>query len=171
MNGPVARTPRLLLRRFTLDDAPFAFELVNDPAWIANIGNRNVRNLEDARAYVGRNVDMYERHGFGMYVAELSATGEAIGTCGLVKREGLDGPDIGFAFLERFRNRGYALEAATAVLSHARAPLGFERVAAIVSPGNLPSIRLLEKLGLRFERPIRLPGDGEEIALYSGPTR
>jgi RimJ/RimL family protein N-acetyltransferase len=166
----IARTARLLLRPFTLDDAEFAFELVNDPAWIANIGDRNVRSLDDARRYVGRNMDMYERHGFGMWVTAINETGEAIGTCGLVKREGLDGPDIGFAFLERHRNRGYAFEAATAVMSHARDPLGFERVAAIVSPANVASIRLLEKIGLRFERPIRLPGDGEEISLYSGPT-
>lgn len=166
----MVRTPRLALRPFTLEDAAFAFELVNDPAWIANIGDRNVRDLDDARRYIGRILDSYTRHGYGMYVVELLDTGEAIGTCGLVRRDSLDGPDIGFAFLERFRNRGYALEAAAAMLSHARASLGIASIAAIVSPSNARSIRVLDRIGLRFERTIRMPGDEDEISLYSTPA-
>lgn len=160
-------TPRLSLRRFTPDDAAFILELVNDPAWIANIGDRNVHDLEAARGYIGRTLAMYERHGFGMYLVALREGGEPVGTCGLVKRDGVDDADIGFAFLERFRNRGFAHEAAQAVLTHARDALRMPRVAAIVTPTNTRSIRLLEKIGLRFERPIRLPGADEEIFLYA----
>jgi ribosomal-protein-alanine N-acetyltransferase len=161
------QTERLQLRRFTLDDAPFIHHLVNDPAWIANIGDRGVRNLEDARRYIGRTLAMYERHGFGMYVVELRQSGRPIGTCGLVKRDGFEHADIGFAFLPEFRGRGFAREAAAAVMKHARDDLGLDRVVAIVTPANKPSISLLEKIGLRFERFTRMPGDNEEIAVYT----
>lgn len=160
-------TGRLKLRRFMLDDAPFMFELVNDPAWIANIGDRGVRNLDDARRYIGKTLAMYERYGFGMYVVELKDCGRAIGTCGLVKRDGLEHADIGFAFLPEFRSQGFAREAAAVVMKHARDDLGLDRVLAIVTPANKPSVNLIEKIGLRFERFTRMPGDGEELAVYT----
>lgn len=163
---PLFETDRLRLRRFVLDDAAFIYDLVNDPAWIANIGDRNVRDLDDARRYLGKVMASYERHGFGMYVVELKATARPIGTCGLVKRDHLDHADIGFAFLPQFRNQGYAREAADAVMRHAR-DLGFERILAIVTPNNKPSIKLLEKIGLRFERLARMPGESEDIAVYA----
>lgn len=150
-----------------LEDAAFVYDLVNDPGWLRNIGDRGVRNLDDARAYMRRAMlAMYERHGFGMYLVELKETGEPIGTCGLVKRDGLDDVDIGFAFLPQFRDRGFAREAAVAVLGHAR-ELGLPRVVAIVSAANDRSISLLERIGLRFERMLKLPSDDEEICLYS----
>ena len=109
MTNALIETERLVMRRFTLEDAAFTYDLVNDPAWIAHIGDRGVRTLDDARRYIGKTLAMYERHGFGMYVVELKETGESIGTCGLVKRDILELADIGFAFLERFRNRGFAI--------------------------------------------------------------
>jgi RimJ/RimL family protein N-acetyltransferase len=170
-NVNILETERLVLRRFTLDDAAFALELVNDPAWLEYIGDRKVRSLEDARAYLSKGtLAMYERVGFGMYVVTLKESGEPVGSCGLVQRDGLDDVDLGFAFLPRFRGRGFALESATAVLEYAARTLGLKRVVAIVSPGNHRSIRLLERIGLRYERPITLPGDDEEISLYAtGP--
>jgi [ribosomal protein S5]-alanine N-acetyltransferase len=164
-------TTRLILRRFTLDDAAFIRELVNDPAWIRNIGNRNVQTLEEARAYLTKGpLAMYGREGFGLYAVILKESGATIGMCGLVKRAGLEDVDLGFAFLPEHRGRGYAIESATAVRDYATFNLGLKRLVAIVSPANLPSIRLLEKLGFRYERPVKLPGDDEEIALYALPA-
>jgi ribosomal-protein-alanine N-acetyltransferase len=164
----VLETQRLVLRRFTLEDATFALELVNDPAWLEHIGDRNVRNLEDARAYLEKGtLAMYERMGFGMYVVALRNTEEPIGSCGLVKRDGLDDVDIGYAFLPQFRGCGFALESAAAVLEHGKRDLGLKRIVAIVAPGNLRSIKVLEGIGLQFERMMTLPGDDEEICLYA----
>lgn len=172
--GPVLETPRLVLRRFTPNDATFAMALVNDPAWIANIGERNVHSLEDARAYLEKGaIAMYAREGFGLYAVVLKDSGTTIGMCGLVKRAGLDDVDIGFAFLPEYRGLGYAVESAEAVRDYATVTLGLKRLVAIVSPANQPSIRLLEKLGFRYESPVKLPGDDEEISLYalSAPAR
>jgi len=164
----VLETERLIVRRFSLDDAAFAVELVNDPAWLQYIGDRKVRTPEDARAYLRKGaLDMYERVGFGMYVVTLKTTGEPIGTCGLIKRDTLDDVDIGFAFLPKFRGQGFALESAVAVLEHGKRDFGLKRIVAIVSPANRRSIAILEKLGLKFERMLKLPGDEEEISLYA----
>ena len=159
-------TDRLTLRRFTLDDADFIVQLVNDPDWLRNIGDRNVRTLEDARAYLAQGpLALYERLGFGLYLVALRETAERIGMCGLVKREGLEHVDIGFAFLPAWRGQGFAEESARAVLAHAR-ELGLEKVVAIVAPGNVPSIRLLEKIGMRAAAPVRLPRGGDAVLLY-----
>jgi ribosomal-protein-alanine N-acetyltransferase len=167
----VLETSRLTLRRFTLDDASFILNLVNDPAWLEHIGDRNVRSVEDARAYIERGpLAMYESVGYGMYVVTLKGSAEPIGTCGLIRRDGLDDTDIGFAFLPAYRGQGFALESAAAVLDHGSRTLGLRRIIAIVSPANARSIRLLEKIGLVFERPVRLDGDDEEILLYATPA-
>jgi RimJ/RimL family protein N-acetyltransferase len=164
----VLETQRLSLRRFSLEDAAFVLAMVNDPAWLEHIGDRNVRTLEDARAYLRKGaLDMYERMGFGMYVVTLKSSDEPIGTCGLIKRDGLDDIDIGFAFLPQFRGQGFALESAAAVLEYGKSALGLKRIVAIVSPANQRSIRILERIGLKFERPMKLPGDDEEISLYA----
>jgi RimJ/RimL family protein N-acetyltransferase len=169
--GVILETPRLILRRFTIDDAAFAMALVNDPAWIANIGERNVHSLEDARAYLEKGaLAMYAREGFGLYAVVLKSSGATVGMCGLVKRAGLDDVDLGFAFLPEYRGQGYAVESAEAVRNYAIVALGLKRLVAIVSPANQPSIRLLEKLGFRYERPVKLPGDDEEISLYALPA-
>lgn len=163
----VLETARLRLRPLTPGDAAFIHELVNDPDWIRFIGDRNVRNLDDARAYIARTAAMYERHGVGSLRVELKATGEALGICGLIRREGLDDVDIGFALLPRHRARGYAYEAAAACIAHGREALGIKRIVAINSTDNAGSARVLEKLGLRFEKIVTLPGDREELRLYA----
>jgi len=160
------RTPRLAMRRFTLDDADFILALVNDPDWIRNIGDRKVRTLDEAREYLVKGpMALYERLGFGLYLVALKQTGERIGMCGLVKRAGLDHVDIGFAFLPAWRGKGFAEEAARAVLAHAR-DLGLEKVVAIVSPENAPSIRLLERIGMRAAGAVRLPKGEEDVLLF-----
>jgi RimJ/RimL family protein N-acetyltransferase len=141
--------------------------LLNDPSWLRFIGDRGVRTLEDARKYIlDGPVDSYERVGFGMYLVERKETGEPVGICGLVKRDALDDVDIGYAFLPGFRRRGYAIEAASAVLRYGRDVVGLRRVVAITDPENEASIRVLEKLGMRYEKKVRLSKDGEEISLY-----
>lgn len=162
----VLETARLVLRRLSPDDAEFILELVNDPAWLRFIGDKGVRNLDDARGYIANGpADMYARLGFGLYRAELKADGRPVGICGLIRRDGLDAVDLGFAFLPQFRRQGLAREAAAATLRHARVTFGFSRILAITTPENVDSIRLLEKLGFADRGAIRLTPDAEEVRL------
>lgn len=164
----VVETERLTLRRLTVEDAEFILELVNDPSWVRFIGNRGVRTLEDARDYISKSmIAMYERLGFGLYLTELKGAGVPAGICGLIKRDSLEDVDIGFAFLPRFRGQGYAYEAAAAVMEYGRRTLGFGRIVAITSPDNDDSVRLLEKLGFKFEGMVKLSADGEEVKLFA----
>jgi RimJ/RimL family protein N-acetyltransferase len=162
----VLETDRLILRRLTAGDAKFVLELLNEPSFLRFIGDKGVRTLDDARDYIANGpVDSYERFGFGLYLTELKEEGVPIGICGLLKRASLEDVDIGFAFLPGFWGKGYGLEAAGATMAYARATLGLTRLVAVTSPDNHPSIRLLEKLGLGFERMVRLSEDGPEISL------
>jgi RimJ/RimL family protein N-acetyltransferase len=164
----VLPTERLDLRQLEACDAPFMLELLNDPSFIANIGDRGVRTVEDAARFIqDRMIPSYARYGYGLYLVELRATGVAMGICGLVRRDYLDDPDIGFAFLPQFRGEGYALESATAVSAHAFGALQLPRLLAITSPHNTRSMHLLEKIGLRFERMITPPGEATEIRVYT----
>lgn len=162
-------TPRLQLRELTDsdDDAHFTLALVNDKDFHRFIGDRGVRTLEDARRYIEKGPrDMYRQHGFGMYRVELK-DGTPIGQCGLIQRDGLDDIDIGFAFLPKYRGHGYALEAAQAVMDWGKTKLGLQRIVAITNPDNGNSTRLLEKLGLKKEGLITLPGSDEKILLMA----
>jgi RimJ/RimL family protein N-acetyltransferase len=164
----VLETGRLTLRRLTTGDAPFILALLNDPAWLEFIGDRGVRTVEDARAYILKGpMEMYAQHGFGLYLAERKGDGAPIGLCGLIRRKGLDDVDIGFAFLPAFRSLGYAFESAAAVMAHARSALGLERIVGITLPRNCASIGLLEKIGLKFERMVALPDHDEENMLFA----
>lgn len=159
-------TERLILRELTAADADFIFELVNDPDWLRNIGDRGVRNAEDACRYIKEGpVASYRQHGFGLWAVDLRELEAPVGICGLIQRDYLDYPDIGFAFLPEYRGQGYATESALAVMEYARRVLGIGRVLAIVSPGNADSIRLLDKLGMRCARDLELE-DGERLRLY-----
>ncbi len=146
-------TERLTIRRFTTDDAPFVYALYNDPDFLRYIGDRGVHSIDDARAYIEAGpIASYQRHGFGLYVVELKPNGEPIGVCGILKRDALDAPDLGFAFLREHRSRGYACEAARSVLAFARDALGLTRILAITSPDNAVSMAVLRKLGFTLER-------------------
>ncbi|HEX9960029.1 MAG TPA: GNAT family N-acetyltransferase [Pyrinomonadaceae bacterium] len=156
------------MRHVTETDAEFIFELVNEPGWIQNIGDRGVRTIDDARQFIAdRLAASYDRFGFGLYLVELKESGASAGISGLVRRDSLADADIGFAFLERFQSKGYAFESAAAVLDYAQSTLGLKRILGIVSPHNRGSIKLLEKLNLRFERMIKMPADDEEIKLFA----
>ena len=164
----VLETDRLVLRRLTMDDAELILDLLNQPSFLRYIGDKGVRTLDDARNYILTGpMDSYERFGFGLYLAVLKEDGVPIGICGLLKRESLADVDIGFAFLPRFWSKGYAFEAASAVVAYGRSTLGLDRIVAITAPDNEGSIRVLEKVGLRFERMIRFPQDGAEVKLFA----
>lgn len=159
-------TARLVLREFTAADAPFVLRLVNEPAFLRYIGDRGVRTLDDARRYIADGpVAGYARYGHGLMRVDRKADGAALGMCGLLKREALPEPDLGFSFLPEYWSQGYALESASAVMRHARETLGLGRILAITTRDNLSSMRLLDKLGFRFERMIAF-GD-EELRLFA----
>ena len=127
-----------------------------------------MRTLEDARAYILRvAISSYEKNGFGLYLVELKDSGQAIGMCGLIKREGLEDVDIGYAFLPRFWLKGYAVEVALAVKDYARDTVGLKRLVAITDPANQGSIRVLEKIGLKYEKMVRLSDDDIELKLFA----
>ena len=163
----VLQTERLALRRLSPDDAEFILDLLNQPSFLRYIGDKGVRNTEEAINYIQTGpVASYEQHGFGLYLVQLKETGSAIGICGLLKRETLADVDIGFAFLPEHWSRGYALESAQAVMNYGQEKFGLQRIVAITSLENEASIKLLEKLGMKFEGLIKLGDDQREVRLY-----
>jgi RimJ/RimL family protein N-acetyltransferase len=164
---PEFETARLRLRPLEFSDAPFVVELLNQPSFIANIGDRGVRSIGDAHAYMrGGPMAMYERLGVGLLHVSRKSDGAAVGMCGLLQRDILPDVDIGYAFLPAYWGGGFAFEAAAATLRNGARNLGLKRVIGVVSPGNEPSIRVLEKLGMRFERMYPMYPDEPEVRLY-----
>lgn len=164
----IVETQRLVLRKLSLADAPFILTLLNEPSFIQNIGDKGVRTLADARAYI-QNGPManYRKFGFGLLLVETKDGAKPAGICGLLKRDTLPDVDIGYALLPEFWSKGYAIEAAKAVLVHAQEVLKFGRVLAITSPGNEASIRVLEKLGFKYQEMIRMGEDAAETKLFA----
>jgi len=161
-------TDRLLINKITIDDAEFILELMNDKDWIKNIGDKGVRTIEDAQAYIqNRFLKTYTESNCGFYSLNLKKNHQFIGIAGLVDREGLDHIDIGYGMLPQFRGNGYAFEATKAIYDYGYQDLKLEKIVAIVNPDNLSSIKLLSKLGLEFEKMIRLPDEEIDILLYS----
>jgi RimJ/RimL family protein N-acetyltransferase len=183
--GEIISTERLFLRHISDDDAEFVLELVKEnSSWIQNIGGKDVGTIDDARRYISNSlVASYEQFGFGLYLVGLKKSGVSVGICGLVKRGSLKDTDISFGFLKKFWFEGYAFESASGVMNYARKDLGLKRVVAIVSPAVVAivspavvvivspddkrSIKVVEKIGLRFEKMIKLPEDKEEIMQFA----
>ena len=162
----VIETARLRLSEFTPEDAAFVLRLLNEPSFLRYIGDRGVRSLDDAKRYIADGpVAGYARFGYGLMRVERKSDGATVGMCGVLKRDTLPDPDIGFSFLPEHWSQGYALESARAVMRHAREILGLGRIVAITTRDNEPSMRLLEKLGFRFERMI--PMGDEELRLFA----
>jgi ribosomal-protein-alanine N-acetyltransferase len=162
------RTERLAIRPFTEDDAALILELVNDAEWLRFIGDKQVHGLDDARRYLREGpMDMWTRHGHGLSCVERASDGVAIGMCGLIKRDSLDDIDLGFAFLPAARGRGFAREAAAATIAHGFASLGLKRIVAITDIDNVASARVLENVGLRFERLLPAGADGKTLRLFA----
>lgn len=168
----ILETERTILREVTETDAEFILDLLNQPSFIKFIGDRNVRNVAQARDYIeSRFAQSYKQLGFGMYAVELKETNAPIGICGFVKRDSLPDADIGFAFLPQFCGKGYAYESAAAVMKYGSDVLGLKRVLAIVSQGNESSVKLLEKINFEYERLIKMPHDAGELKLFSSSGR
>lgn len=167
----ILETERLALHELTTEDAPFILELLMSRGFRENIGDRGVRDLESAGGYIERARAGYGANGFGLWCCDVKATGEAAGLAGLVKRDGLEHPDVGYAFLERFWGRGYASEAAAASLAYGREALGLPVIVAITTPANLGSIAVLKKIGMRDAGLIRVPGHDADSAYFTtGPV-
>jgi RimJ/RimL family protein N-acetyltransferase len=164
---PEIETERLSLRRLDLSDAPFIVSLLNQPSFLANIGDRGVRDETDALRYLREGpMAMYEKFGFGLWHVSRREDGVAMGMCGLLRRDTLPDVDVGYAFFPEFWGKGYAFEAAEATMRQAAGKFGLRRVIAIVSVGNEPSIRVLEKLGMRFERMHSVRPEEPDVRLY-----
>jgi [ribosomal protein S5]-alanine N-acetyltransferase len=165
---PIIETERLFLRKFTLHDAPFMLELLNTPTWLKFIGDRNVRNIEDAENYLRNGtLKSYEENDFGFYAVIEKSSTETIGMCGLIKRDSLPDIDIGFAFLPDLIGKGFGYEAASATLAYAKNTLKIDRIIAIVNSDNEKSIGLLKKIEMKFEKMIRFENEDKELMLFS----
>jgi [ribosomal protein S5]-alanine N-acetyltransferase len=161
-------TERLLIRPLTTNDAGFILELLNDPSFIQNIGDRNVRNIQDAQAYILNGpIASYAKNGFGLCLVTLKQTSESMGMCGLIKRDTLEDVDIGYAFLPRYRSKGYASEAAAATLYFGWNHAGLKRIVAITDPANTSSNHVLERLGFVFEKMVKIAVDDIDLNLYA----
>ncbi|MBI1751830.1 MAG: GNAT family N-acetyltransferase [Acidobacteria bacterium] len=159
-------TERLIIRPFTLEDAPFILRLLNEPSFIENIADKGVRTVEQAAAYLTDGpLASYAVHGHGLWMVQHRSTGNPMGMCGLIKRDSLPEVDLGYAFCPEFWGLGYAREAAEACLAWGRAQKDLQTVLAIVSPGNAGSIRLLEALRFRYEKTMEM-SPGDEVAVY-----
>jgi len=164
----ILETERLVFHHLTNDDAEFMLELLNEPSFIQNIGDRKIRTVDGAKGYINNGpVVSYAKNGFGLWLVKLKETGESIGICGLIKRDTLDDVDIGYAFLPKFWSKGYAVESALAVKAYAHDVVGLRRMVAITNPDNWDSIRVLEKIGMKFEKMVRLSEDDIELKLFS----
>jgi RimJ/RimL family protein N-acetyltransferase len=164
----IVETDRLVVRQVTTEDAGFILELLNEPAYHQNIGDRGVRTLEDSAKYISdKFIASYTKFGFGLFLVELKNNQVPIGICGLIKRDSLPDVDIGFAILSKFQKQGYAFESASAVLGYAKNTIKLKRIVGLTLPHNTASIKLLEKIGLKFERMFLLTENGHHDKLFS----
>ena len=160
-------TERLLLLPTTLDDAEFLLKLMNTPKWLENIGDRNVKTIEDAEAYINKRIlPQFESVSYGNYTIIRKADKQRIGLCGLYKREGLDHTDIGFALLTEFENNGYAFESSKRILQAAFEDFNLQTIVAITNKENKSSQKLLKKLGLAHSGVTTLPNETKEVLVY-----
>jgi RimJ/RimL family protein N-acetyltransferase len=164
---PPLTTARLTLRAFTPGDAAFIVELLNDPDWLRFIGDRQVRTPDDALAYLRKGDVALAKNGFALGAVERTSDGALIGMCGLIRREGLDDVDLGYAFLPAYRGQGYAREAAAAWLACGFERFGLKRIVAITTVDNVASGKVLEAIGMHFEQRMRVAGHEEDSLLYA----
>ena len=164
----IVETKRLILREITVEDAEFVLRLVNEPSFVSNIGDKGLKNLHDAERFI---LEGYwtnqERSGYGMFLVELKCGRDPIGGCGLLYRKVLDVTDIGFAFLPKYWNRGFAYEAAEAILKYGHSTLEVNKIVGLTSKDNHRSINLLKKLGMDFEKSVKMSDDDSGTVLYS----
>lgn len=162
-----ASSDRLSFRMILPADADFMLGLMNDPDYHRFIGDRGLKTVEDARRYIRENITPHHtRHGFGLWLAS-TAEGKPVGIAGLLKRDLLDAPDIGYALLAEARGAGYGREAAEVMLKHAFGVLAVECLYAITNPDNAPSNGLLARLGFSvIDRTFRMTPDADPSCLH-----
>jgi len=164
---PQIQTERVIIKELDLSYADFIFQLLNSPGWLQYIGDRNIHSLEDAGNYLLNGpLKSYKDHGFGLCLVQLREDGIPIGIAGLLKRDYLDCPDLGYAFLPEYEGKGYAFESANAIIQQSKEYLGLERIQAIVLPENERSIHLLEKLGMKDQGMHEFPGQKSVLRLF-----
>ena len=164
----IFETERLLLRQFTLDDSPFILKLLNTDTWLRFIGDRKIKSLEDAKQYlINGPIKSYQTNGYGLSLVALKDSGEPIGMCGILKRDTLNAPDIGYALLPEYEGQGYAYEIAKATLTYALQTLCMPQILAITKGDNDRSVKLLHKLGFKFEKMLKLNPDDQELMLFA----
>lgn len=164
----VLQTERLTLRPLDKGDAAFMLALLNDPEWLRLIGDRQVRTLDDAAHYIEDTIiSSYQQHGFGFYGIAVNPSGELAGICGLVKRDWLDHIDLGYALLPAWRGQGIAREAALAMFHYARDTMQLPRLLATTRSYNQGSQKVLEYIGMQYERDIPHPDGSRMLMLYS----
>lgn len=161
----ITQTKRLTIRHIEDKDASFLLDLYNQPAFLKNIGDRGIHSIEAAQQFIQTTLQHYEKFGFWLYLLEETSTGKPVGINGLLQRNFLDAPDIGFGIDQAHWRKGYAFESSQAILKHAR-DLGYKKLLAITSPTNPNSINLLLKLGFNFSKCDDLEGHGEQVNLY-----
>lgn len=163
----ILETERLIIREIIETDEEFILDLLNQPSFVNNVGDRNVRTIEQSREFIQERFRAsYKNFGFGLYAVKLKETNATIGICGFVKRDFLAEADLGFAVLPEFERKGYGFESALAMMNYGRKTLNFGRILAITSPHNEASGKLLEKLGFKFEELITPPNDTEMVKLF-----
>jgi [ribosomal protein S5]-alanine N-acetyltransferase len=163
----ILETDQLVLAELSIPDAPFILELVNSPGWLQFIGDRGIKNITDAENYIINGpMASYRKFGHGLYLVTLKENAARVGMCGILKRDTLEHEDIGFALLPQYAGKGYAFEAAAAVLQYAKEILGLKKIVAITLSANHRSVKLLTKLGLVFEKNIIFPPNEEELMLF-----
>lgn len=163
----ILETERLRVRELNNEDSPFILELLNTPGWLRFIGDRNVRTIEHALSYLENGpFKSYRENGFGLYMVETKQGKTPAGICGILKRDTLDHPDIGFAFLPQHSGFGYAKEVAKATLNYAGEVLSIPRLLAITKPDNRRSIGLLESIGFSFVETLQLKNETDHLLLY-----
>jgi len=166
---PIAETDRLLISKITLRDAARFLKLTNSPNWLKYIGDRHLKTVEDAKTYLkAGTLKSYSDFGFGFYKLQLKTKSKVfIGIAGLIKREHLDDVDIGFALLPEYENLGFGFEASSAILTLAIEQFNLKRIVAITLPSNGKSIKLLEKMGMSYEKRVKPFEDGQELLLFA----
>lgn len=169
MRVVIADTPRLLIRELSINDAEFVLALTNEPSTIENIGDKGLRSVADAGRFIREGPWIsQQKPGHGQFAMELKKSGALVGVCGLLYRPDLGLTDVGFALFPTYWRQGLAFEAAQAVMSYGYSVLGVENIVGLTSETNTASIRLLEKLGMGFEKMVSMSDDGHETTcLYS----
>jgi RimJ/RimL family protein N-acetyltransferase len=165
---PVFQTDRLVLSEFSLADTTFIIQLTNTEGWLRNIGDRYTKTEAGAIAYLQKGpLKSYATTGYGLWKTSLKETGQDIGICGCFKRDIFDHPDIGYALLPAFEGKGYATEAATGSRDFLFANYAVNNLLGITEPENLPSLKILSKLGMEYRKDISMPNETEVLKLYS----